>query len=155
MGKTQYAWKQTGKKSAWFSDKKMCLMHCNQHKVSQEPVYLYKRILVVHGSLPFILKTQYQDFCWKVKAYNTFRQHESEWTLIKSPWFDNVKECLRDFKGMKGYDVADCWGTQHYLMMRRRLVERRTLEMEESFLLSLSRGGGRDQEEWLCNFWNV
>ncbi|XP_056003362.1 uncharacterized protein LOC130049565 [Ostrea edulis] len=61
MAKPQYAWKQEGKKSTWFWDKQMCLMHCKQHKTSTHPVYLYKRIVIPDGWVPFIRKTKYQD----------------------------------------------------------------------------------------------
>ena len=116
-----------------------------------DPVYLYKRVPM--PSTLFILKSKYEDFRWKVKAYFAFRQRESDWTLLKSKWFDDANACLRDFKDLKGYDVADCWGTTHYLVMRRRLgddrkrqyfgkhLERPTLEED-----SLDIGGGCDQE---------
>jgi hypothetical protein len=123
MDRPQYAWKQVGKKSVWFSDKKMCLMHCKQHKTSTDPVYLYKRVPM--PSTRFILKSKYEDFRWKVKAYFAFRQRESDWTLLKSKWFDDANACLRDFKDLKGYDVADCWGTTHHLVMRRVLGDRK------------------------------
>ena len=149
MVKPQYAWKQEGKKSVWFWDKQMCLMHCKQRKTSTHPLYLYKRIVIPDGWVPFIRKTKYQEFRWKVKAFWGLmgRQDEGDWTLIDSPWYDNEKACLHHFKDMinGGYDVADCWGTRHYLVMRRRLVPRRTLTLPDTD--DLMCGGGRDQEE--------
>ena len=131
MAKVEYAWKQAGqKKSEWFLDKTQCLNHCKEHK-TEGHVYLYKRLLIPNGWLPYLVKTAYQSFRWKVKAYWGVkeRRHEPAWTLKASPWFDNHKNCLRHFKDMlqEGYDVVDCWGTRHYLVMRRLLGQRKRL----------------------------
>jgi hypothetical protein len=145
MGKPQYAWKQNGTiKRGWFRDKETCLKHYEQHK-SDGPVYLYKRVVIPLGWVPFIVRSKYQSFRWKVKAHLSIRgSQEPDWTLLEGPWFQNAKNCLRHFKNMvrEGYDVADCWGTTHYLVMRRRLwgdrkrqyflkhLERPTLDLE-------------------------
>ena len=131
-------------KRGWFRDKEQCLKHCAQHK-SEGDVYFYKRVLIPHGWVPFIVRSKYQSFRWKVKAHLARRgPQEPDWTLLEGPWFQNPKNCLRHFKNMlrEGYDVADCWGTTHYLVMRRRLgddhkrqyfgkhLERPTLDLE-------------------------
>jgi hypothetical protein len=94
-----------------------------------------------------------------VKAHFATREEKGDWTLLESPWFQKVKPCLHDFKNMmrEGYDVADCWGTRHYLEMRRRLgddhkrqyflkhLDRPTLDLES---LDISENHyGLDQEE--------
>ena len=131
-------------KRGWFRDKEQCLKHCEQHK-SDGDVYLYKRVVIPHGWVPFIVRSKYQSFRWKVKAHLARRGPQGpDWTLLEGPWFQNAKNCLHHFKNMlrEGYDVADCWGTTHYLVMRRRLgddhkrqyfgkhLERPTLDLE-------------------------
>jgi hypothetical protein len=101
--------------------------------------------VIPHGWVPFIVRSKYQSFHWKIKAHLAIRgPQEPDWTLLEGPWFQNAKNCLRHFKNMvrEGYDVADCWGTTHYLVMRRRLwsdrkrqyflkhLERPTLDLE-------------------------
>ena len=129
MGNPQYRWRQGEKKSEWFYDKKMCLLHCKQHRTLEEPVYLYKRIRIPDGWVPLIMQTPYEEFRWKVKAFFATRQEEGDWTLQKGEWFDLPKDCLHQYKKMiqRGYDLADCWGTEHYLVMRRLLGERHRL----------------------------
>jgi hypothetical protein len=99
-------------------------------------------VVIPDGWAPLIVKSKYQSFRWIVKAHLAIRgPQEPDWTLLKGPWFQNPKNCLRYFKNMlrEGYDVADCWGTTHYLVMRRRLgsdhkrekhIERPTLDLE-------------------------
>jgi hypothetical protein len=156
MGIPQYAWKQNGAmKRGWFRDKEQCLKHCEQHK-SERPVYLYRRVLISHWWFPIIVRSKYQSFRCKVKAHLARRgPHGPDWTLLEDPWFQNPKNC--HFKNMlrEGYDVANCWGTTHYLVMLRlhgddhnrqcflKHLERSTLDLE-----SLDIG-----KEWLlyCN----
>jgi hypothetical protein len=62
LSKPQYDWKQNGTmKREWFPDKKTCVKHCEQHNLNG-PVYLYKRVVIPTGWVPFILKSKYQSF---------------------------------------------------------------------------------------------
>ena len=135
MGKPQYAWKQNGEmKRGWFPDKETCLRHCKRHK-SDGPVHLYKRVLIPQGWVPFIVRSKYQSFRWVVKAHLAIKApDEPDWTLLKGPWFQTPKICLHHFKNMlrEGYDVADCWGTTHYLVMRRVLEDHQKPTVEET-----------------------
>jgi hypothetical protein len=102
-----------------FTDKETCLKYCEKLKFDR-PVYLYKRVLIPDGWLPFIMRSKYQSFCWKVKAT---RLDQPDRTLLIGPWFQTPKIYLRHFKNRlrEEYDVADGWGTTNYLVMRRHL----------------------------------
>jgi hypothetical protein len=116
MANPQYAWKQDGiMKRGWFSDKETCLNHCEQHK-TDKPVYLYKRVVIPDGWTPFIMKSKYQSFRWKVKVTQA---DQPDWTLLEAPSFLNARNCLRHFKKMLqvGHDMADGWETTYYLVM--------------------------------------
>jgi hypothetical protein len=62
--------------------------------------------------------TQYK---WKILAWDGIRRDKKMWTLIESQWFDKKKDCITDFRAkmIEGYDVADRWGTQEFLLKRR------------------------------------
>jgi hypothetical protein len=59
-------------KRGWFPGKKTCLNNCEQHEFDK-PVYLYIRVVIPTGWVPFILKSKYQNFCWQVKAHLAIR----------------------------------------------------------------------------------
>lgn len=62
--------------------------------------------------------TQYK---WKILAWNCIGRDQRKFTILEGEWFDKKEECVADFKETmrKGYDVADCWGSQGYLLKRR------------------------------------
>jgi hypothetical protein len=107
-------------KRGWFPDKESCLKYCEKHKFDR-PVYLYKRVLIPDGWLPFINKCH--SCRWQVKVT---RQDQPDRILLIDPWFKTPKICLRHFKQRlrEGYNVADGWETTHYLVMRRLLEHR-------------------------------
>ena len=61
--------------------------------------------------------TQYK---WKVLAWYCIGKDKKKWAHLESQWFDKKEDCKTDFNKMtEGYDVADCWGSEDYLLKRR------------------------------------
>lgn len=69
------------------------------------------------------METQGKQYKWKIVAWNALRRNEKKWTLQESQWFNRKEECIANFKEkMKnGYDVADSWGSEEYLLKRRAM----------------------------------
>jgi hypothetical protein len=129
MAKPQYAWKQNGTmERGWFPDKETCLNHCEEHKTDQ-PVYLYKRVVIPDGWTPFLMTSKYQSFHWIVKAT---KADQPDRTLLASLWSQTLRGCLCHFKKklQEGFDVPDGWGTTYYLVMRRRLPPQEMTEKD-------------------------
>ena len=64
------------------------------------------------------LRKQYK---WKILAWSAVRRNEKKWTLHESQWFSKKEDCIADFKEnmRNGYDVADSWASEEYLLKRR------------------------------------
>lgn len=68
------------------------------------------------------METIGKQYKWKILAWNALRNSDSKkWTLQESQWFDKKEDCIIDFKEKTraGYDIADSWGSEEYLLKRR------------------------------------
>lgn len=67
------------------------------------------------------MSKHFAQYKWKVLAWNCIGKDKKKWTLLESQWFDKKEDCITDFKEKmtEGYDVADCWGSEEYLLKRR------------------------------------
>lgn len=72
------------------------------------------------------METQVSQYKWKVLAWNSLRRNEKKWTLQEGQWFDKKEDCIADFKDKmkKGYSIADCWGSEEYLLKRRVMPQK-------------------------------
>lgn len=67
------------------------------------------------------METKEKQYKWKIVAWSALKNSDNKtWTIQESQWFDKKQACINDFKeNMKnGYDVADSWGSEEYLMKR-------------------------------------
>lgn len=78
------------------------------------------------------METQVKQYKWKILAWSALRLNKKKWTLQESPWFDQKKDCIANFKEkMKnGYDIADSWGSEEYLLKRRVMPRKYFLQSE-------------------------
>jgi hypothetical protein len=106
-----------------------------QRKKLDRSAYLYKQLLISYRWTPFIVRSKYQSFRRIRKAHFTIPPVQLDWTLLKGPWFQTPKICLYHFKNVlrKGYDVANCWGTTHYILMQHDLGDRRRWKTHPRF----------------------
>ena len=67
------------------------------------------------------MATQEKQYKWKILAWSALRKKEKNWTMQESQWFDRKEDCIVDFKEKmrNGYDIADSWGSEEYILKRR------------------------------------
>jgi hypothetical protein len=67
------------------------------------------------------MEYQQKQYKWELLAWSALKKDSKKSTLHKSDWFNRREDCIINFKEkiQRGYDIADSWGSEEYIIKRK------------------------------------